>query len=112
MESDCKVHNLVSLLSDSNSVLILAAEFYEEFLAILSWVGLYEIEVIEGEFFPFEADFGIGFVIDLSFHRFDQVESWLVGFNLHLGWRTLKLTMRSTRLVITISLCISCSSRN
>lgn len=112
VEGDSEVGDLVGPLRDANAVLVLGAEFDEELFAILAWVGEYDVEVVEREFLAFEGDLGGGLVVDLSLHGFDQVEAGLVGFDLNGRRRTLKLTTLSTRLVMVISECISCSSRN
>jgi hypothetical protein len=71
-------------LRNADSIFILAAKLYEKFLAILSWIGEDDIEIVQGEFLSFEADLGSGFVIDLSLHGFDEIETGLIGFNLDL----------------------------
>ena len=112
IEGDSKVCNLIGLLRNPNPILVLRTELDKKFLAILSWVGEDDVEVVEHEFFAFEGDLGCRFIVDLSFHRFDQIKARLIGLDLHDNDRTLKLTTLSTRLEMVISECISCSSRN
>lgn len=74
---------MIGLLRNSNPILVVRAELDQKLLAILSRVGEYDVEVVKCEFLAFEGDLGCGLVVDLSFHRFDQVESRFVGLDLH-----------------------------
>lgn len=81
-EADSQDSDLFFLLDDSYAIGDLAAEFNEEFLSGLTWIVLDDVEVFEGQLLSFEGNGDVAFAEDLSLHRFDEVESRFVGFDL------------------------------